>query len=125
MVKTGAPIEFWINRQLQGTTVTVVLVGKDTYESKWVRYEIKQSLDKGNGLFFIDISQIKDEQGKTTKSCGKILFFFRLINIFIQCNRTKKYGEIPDGYSFYDWVEEDGYNNMGDWIEKAAKEAKK
>ncbi|MBF0473294.1 MAG: TIR domain-containing protein, partial [Nitrospirae bacterium] len=41
MVKTGAPIECWRNRQLQGRTVTLVLVGKDTKERKWVRNDIK------------------------------------------------------------------------------------
>lgn len=29
-------------------------------------------------------------------------------------------GHIPKGYSFYLWNKDDGYNNMGDWIEEAA-----
>ena len=33
--------------------------------------------------------------------------------------------KIPKGYSFYLWNKEDGYNNMGHWIEKAAKDAVK
>jgi hypothetical protein len=28
-------------------------------------------------------------------------------------------------YPIYDWVDDDGYKNMGDWIDKAAKAAGK
>ena len=34
-------------------------------------------------------------------------------------------GNIPDGYEFYLWNADDGYNNMGDWIEAAATAAGK
>lgn len=94
-------IKNWIDNQIEGTSVTVVLVGQDTCGSRWVKYEIKKSIEKGNGLLGIDISKIKDIQGNTTERCGII----------------------PEGYSFYLWNNDDGYHNMGDWIEKAAKEA--
>ena len=96
-----AAILRWINNQLNGTSVTVVLVGQDTCNSRWVRYEIKRSIEIGNGLLGIDISKIKDFQGNTTERCA----------------------EIPVGYPFYLWNKNDGYNNMGDWIEKAARQA--
>ena len=94
-------IKRWIDSQLKGTSVTVVLVGANTCSSRWVKYEIEKSKEIGNGLLGIDISKIKDLQEKTTERCG----------------------EIPKGYSFYLWFKNDGYKNMGDWIEKAAKEA--
>ena len=59
-------IEEWIDGQLKGTSVTVVLVGKETCDSKWVKYEIEKSEDVGNGLLGIDISKIKDLDGNTT-----------------------------------------------------------
>lgn len=96
-------IKKWINKQLEGTSVTVVLVGEKTCDSKWVKYEIKKSIEIGNGLLGIDVSKIKDLQKNTSKRCG----------------------EIPIGYDFYLWNKDDGYNNMGDWIEKAAKDAGK
>ncbi len=99
--KGYAAIKKWIDGQLEGTSVTVVLVGAKTCSSRWVKYEIKESEKRGNGLLGIDVSKIKDLQGNTTERCGKI----------------------PTGYSFYLWFKNDGYNNMGDWIEKAAKEA--
>ena len=48
-------IKRWIDEQLQGTSVTVVLVGQHTCSSRWVRYEIQQSVKRGNGLLGIDI----------------------------------------------------------------------
>ncbi|GFO73278.1 hypothetical protein BJAS_P3993 [Bathymodiolus japonicus methanotrophic gill symbiont] len=99
--KGDTAIKNWIDKQLEGTSVTVVLVGEKTCSSRWVKYEIEKSIERGNGLLGIDISEIKDLQGNTSDRCGKI----------------------PDGYKFYLWYNNDGYNNMGDWIEKAAKDA--
>ncbi len=102
-VKRGgdADIKRWIRNQLQETSVTVVLVGSQTCSSRYVKYEIEQSIVKGNGLLGIDISKIKDLDGHTSKRCG----------------------EIPQGYKFYLWNRDGGYENMGDWIEKAARDA--
>jgi hypothetical protein len=96
-----AAIQRWIDNQLNGTSVTVVLVGEKTCASRWVKYEIEQSIARGNGLLGIDVSKIKDLRGNTTERCG----------------------QIPAGYKFYYWNNNDGYNNMGTWIEEAAREA--
>lgn len=96
-----AAIQRWIDAQLNGTSVTVVLVGKDTCNSRWVKYEIEKSIAIGNGLLGIDISKIKDFQGNTSERCG----------------------ELPKGYPFYLWNNHEGFKNMGDWIEKAARAA--
>jgi len=94
-------IKNWIDKQLNGTSVTVVLVGERTCDSRWVKYEIEKSIEIGNGLLGIDVSKIKDLQGNT----------------------SERYGKIPKGYDFYLWNNDDGYHKMGDWIEKAAKDA--
>src|SRR3546814_7815190 len=39
-------IEKWIEEQLKGTSVTVVLFGAETYDREWVRHEIKRSYDR-------------------------------------------------------------------------------
>ncbi len=92
-----AAIARWIDQQLHGTTVTVVLVGAYTCSSRWVNYEIEASKAKGNGLLGIDISMLQDQYGYTTTCCGPI----------------------PYGYSFYNWSTDDGYNNLGYWAESA------
>ena len=96
-----AAIKRWIDNQLNGTSVTVVLVGSLTCSSRWVKYEIKKSKERGNGLLGIDISKIENLYGQTTQRCG----------------------QIPHGYPFYLWNKDNGYKNMGDWIEAAAKAA--
>lgn len=42
-----------IREQLNGTSVTVVLVGGETANSEWVQREIEWSLEKGNGVLAI------------------------------------------------------------------------
>lgn len=96
-------IKKWIDEQLEGTSVTVVLVGEKTCNSKWVKYEIEKSIEKGNGLLGIDISKIKDLQGNTSERCG----------------------QIPKGYAFHLWNKEGGYQNLGNWIDKAAQDAER
>src|SRR5437763_14620626 len=39
-----------VREQLKGTSVTVVLIGKETAQSDWVADEIDWSLEKGNGV---------------------------------------------------------------------------
>jgi hypothetical protein len=92
----------WIDSQLKGTSVTVVLIGKETADRKWVQYEIEKSIERGNGILGIYIHNIKDKDGNTD-SKGK--------------------NPLDKEYSTYDWVEDDGYNNIGEWIEEAAKKA--
>jgi len=96
-------IKAWVDNQLNGTSVTAVLVGEETCSSRWVKYEIQKSEELGHGLLGVDVSKIKDLNGQTSERCG----------------------QIPAGYSFYLWNNDDGYNNLGDWIERAAKSAGK
>lgn len=96
-----AAIARWIDNQLNGTSVTVVLVGAETCASRWVKYEIERSIERGNGLLGVDISKIKGLDGSTTDRCG----------------------QIPKGYKFYLWNNDEGYKNLGTWIEQAAKAA--
>ena len=82
--------------------MTVVLIGSKTCKSKWVKYEIEKSIEVGKGLLEIDISKIKDKDGNTSTKGGWML---------------------SSTYKDYKWNNDDGYKNMGDWIEEAAKDA--
>lgn len=114
--KTDAEIEKWIDGQLLGTSVTVVLVGQNTAGRKWINYEITSSYKKRNGLLGIYIHSLKNKDGYTDMK-GKNPFDDWHITI----NGQKKY--FSSMYPVYDWVNDDGYHKMGDWIEKAAKDA--
>lgn len=109
-------IKKWINDQLVDTSVTVVLIGAETSNRDYVKYELERSWGKGNGIFGIYIHQMKD-MDKSTDKKGNTYFG----PIFTSTEDNKKY--FHDRFKTYDWVDDDGYNNIGDWIEKAAKDA--
>lgn len=109
--KGDEAIKRWIDRQLEGTSVTAVLIGSETADRKYVQYEIKKSWETGNGLLGIYIHNLKDSNGRTDLK-GKSPF---------------------DGYTFrrnnsivtiatYDWAYNNGYNNLGTWVENAARQ---
>jgi hypothetical protein len=108
--RTDSEIEKWIDGQMNGTSVTVVLIGQNTAGRKWINYEITSSHKRGNGLLGIYIHKIKDKYGNTSQ---------KGTNPLSQWNFKNGGKEIT--YLVYDWVDDDGYNKMGDWIEKAAR----
>ena len=99
-------IQNWIDDQLKGTSVTVVLIGTDTSDREWVEYEIKESFKRGNGLIGIFIHNVKDLNGKTAKKGKNPITKYRIRNI-----------------KTYDWVRDDGYGNLNQWVENAYKQA--
>lgn len=111
-----AAIKKWINDQLSGTSVTVVLIGSETNQREYVKYELQKSHEKGNGMLGIYIHQCKDLAGKTDTKGS---------NHFGEIGKDDSGNTVyfSVAYKCYDWVDDDGYNNMGKWIEAAAKEA--
>lgn len=58
--RTGdAAIRNWIRRQMQGCSVTCVLIGQNTHKSKWVHFEIEESISNGMGLLGVYIHKLK------------------------------------------------------------------
>jgi len=113
-----AAIKNWIDKQLIGTSVTVVLIGSDTSNRAYVKYELQKSYAKGNGILGIYIHQKKDINGNTSTKGSN-----QFGEIGKDLNGTAVYFSVD--YPCYDWVDDDGYNNMGNWIEAAAKKAGK
>ena len=109
-------IEKWIEEQLRGTSVTVVLFGAQTYDRDWVRHEIKRSYELGKGILAIDIHRIKDPQHGEDVQGRNPLDYWTL---------TQGSTEVALStiYKTYDWIRNDGYNNMPSWIDAAAKAA--
>lgn len=113
--KGNAAVEKWIDDQLKGTSVTVVLIGAETSKREYVGYEIKHSHSKGNGMLGIYIHNMKDSNKKTdTKGA----------NPFDNWTFKDSQGKVVT-YPTYDWVNDNGYNKVGDWIEAAANKAGK
>lgn len=101
----------WIDEQLIGTSVTAVLIGQDTCNRDFVRYELQQSYKRGNKIIGIFIHNIKDMRNGLTSSKGNTTF-----------GSLGKDSKGDDVYFYqiaktYDWINDDGYNNFGKWIE--------
>ena len=106
-------IEKWIEEQLKGTSVTVVLFGAETYDREWVRHEIKRSYELQKGILAIDIHSVKDPQLGTDKQGRNPLDYWTV-------KRNGKDVPMSKIYKTYDWVRDDGYRNLPGWIEAAA-----
>jgi hypothetical protein len=97
-----AAVKQWIRNQIVGTTVTAVLIGAETTQREYVRYEIQHSWDVNNGLFGIYIHNVKDRNGRTGVIGADPFAAMRFTGI-----RT------------YDWANDNGYANLGSWVEAA------
>ena len=114
--KGDQAVKDWIAAQLRGTSVTVVLIGAETSKRKWIKYEIDESLKCRNGLLGVYIHNCPLFDGSRDPK-GVSPFD----NLSLTRNGvTKKLSEI---YRTYDWINDDGRNNLGSWIEAAAKQA--
>lgn len=61
-VKRGGDdaIKKWIDDNMQDKDCVIVLVGSETANRPWVKYEIRKAWDSGKGLFGIYIHNLKD-----------------------------------------------------------------
>jgi hypothetical protein len=58
-----ASIEKWIADQMSGKSCNIVLIGTDTANRKWVRYEIIKAWNDKKGVVGIYIHRITDSDG--------------------------------------------------------------
>lgn len=142
-------LKAFITRGLDNTSVTCVLSGQNTWERRWVRYEIVRSLLKGNGLLTVDIHNVKDNDQKVSLpgmdplskiglylSNGSIYFAENTDGTWIKYSDYTKPVEpnslwMPAPKSTqvvplsnycrrYDFVVGNGRSEIGGWIEQAA-----
>jgi len=133
-----------INSELENTTVTAVLIGSDTWARRWVRYEIFESIRRGNLVFGIHINNIRGKDERT-KQLGpdpfnNLALEFSEDGALIRPTEWKdgrwQYSSDIDPYPpaqkphpkrgqhlklsvwhrVYDWVEDSGYENFDSWI---------
>ncbi len=95
------------NNQLKGCSTTVVLLGAETSNRKYVKYEIEQSYRLGKKIIGIHIHNMKNQRQQTS-SKGTNPF-----SLYNDSNSDVKLSEI---IPTYDWVLDDGYNNFASWI---------
>lgn len=110
-----AAVRRWIDKQLEGTSVTVVLIGSETLNRPFVQYEICKSLERGNAVIGVHISGIKDMRTSTATYKGNTHTIIGHYND----NSPAYFDNVCDG--IYDYTAQNGYANLGVWIESAAK----
>jgi len=113
-LKGDKAVESWIDDQLIGTSVTVVLIGNETLTRDFVQYEIRKSLEKGNAIIGVKIHNISDMITKRVSSPGSL---HTVIGMWTQTKQNIYFDEIADG--IYDYSSQDGYTNLGKWVESA------
>lgn len=140
----------FLHQGLDGSSVTCVLAGAETYLRRWVRYELIKSFIRGNGILCVSIHQLQDRNQRTDTAGenplanlafrvadDRIEFHEKLGEKWSQSNDLpsmslsnlaydlgdKKWHTFATLFQTYDWVNNDGYNNIADWIESAAKAA--
>ena len=100
----------WINSQLIGTSVTVVLIGYETSSRSWVQYEILKSWNRGNGIVGVWIHSLKDQDSKTDPPGRNPFEHFQFSDGTVLSSVCKA----------YDWTCADGRIKLGEWLEEAA-----
>jgi hypothetical protein len=57
-------ISKWIDDQLYGKSVAIVLIGSNTANRKWINYEIETAWSQGKGVLGIHVHNLKDLDAK-------------------------------------------------------------
>jgi hypothetical protein len=133
-----------INAELQHTSVTSVLIGTDTWQRRWVRYEVMKSLERGNRVLGVHINGIRgrdqftkalgpnpfdnlgleiSSEGQTAKPTewlnGQWSYYTELAPFSIAQQPESLRGQhfaLSHWLSTFDWVADDGYTNFNSWI---------
>lgn len=106
-------VKKWIDANMQNRSCVVVLIGKDTYDRKFVKYEIEKAWNSGKGLLGIYVHNINcPRTGKCAK--GKNPFEqFTFSDGTTLASKVKCYD--PSSSDAYN----DIANNIAGWIETA------
>jgi len=123
--KGKSAVEVWIDHEMLGTGVTVVLIGQLTATRPYVQYEIQQSIKKKKGLLGIYIHKIKVPNRSTSRKGENLLNDYIVVRDhewfgFLGMKSEQKMSDI---FQTFDWEDDNGRQNMPDWIEEAARRA--
>ena len=127
-IKRGGDLAIrkWIDSNISRSECVVVLIGENTYKSKWVDYEIKKAWADGKGLVGIYIHNLKDPKyGVSNK--GKDPFEeinYKVVardnfSVYMDCLDDKEEINLKNGKKLSEYIsvynpDSDAYN----WIAK-------
>ena len=113
--KGDAVIQKWIDDQLSGKSVAIVLIGSKTAGRKWIKYEIKKAWEDKKGVLGIYIHNLTDRNEKQSTQGTNPFDDFTV--------GQKKLSSIVNVYNppyttstnVYSYIKD----NLADWIEAA------
>ena len=110
-------IQRWIDGQIYGKSVSIVLIGSGTAGRKWINYEIKKSWDDGKGLIGIYIHNLQERNGYQSPRGGNPFDGFTVKGKSLATIVRAYDAPYTTSTSVYSYIQ----NNMTDWIEEAIK----
>lgn len=116
ITKSGdAAIQKWIDGQMSGKSVVVVLIGAKTAGRKWIKYEIKKALADSKGILGIYVHNLKDSNGNQSSKGSNPFADFTVDGTSL--SGIVKVYDSPYSTSTlaYDHIK----SNLADWIEEA------
>lgn len=115
--KGDVAVKKWIDDHLQNRSCTVVLVGRNTANRKWINYEIEKSWKDGKGVVGIYIHGLKDSDGNQTTEGNNPFNYIEVdgkkMSKIVECHDTP--------YKMSDNVYNYIAKHLEDWIEEAIK----
>lgn len=147
-------LKSFLRKGLENTSVTCVLTGQNTWQRRWVRYEIARSVLRGNGILSVYIHGLKNKDSVVGTKGPNPLDYMGLYKTSsgiylaeLNNGQWKKYDDytlaIPSAELWfdapttttvvplsahcltYDFTAQNGRQNIGGWIETAAGLAKR
>jgi len=119
--KGDADVEKWIDKQLDGSGVTVVLVGAYTSTRKFVNYEVKRSAELKKGLLGVRIHGLENQKQETSWAGTNPLDNFSIDEPLFAGSTYMTKKKLSEIFKTYDYKLDKGYENFTKWVEEAAK----
>jgi len=108
-----ASIKRWIDDNMHYKSCVIVLVGEETANRPWVKYEIERAWNQGKGILGIYIHNLKCPNYGTSKKGNNPFEQFRLQNNALLSSIVDCYNPNPaDAYG-------DIHRNLENWVNHA------
>ncbi|MFJ8868353.1 TIR domain-containing protein [Streptomyces sp. NPDC102473] len=117
-VKLGghAGIKSWIDGQLSGKSVAIVMIGSATAGRKWINYEIEKAWNDGKGVFGIYIHGLKNfAQEQSVKGANPFASISMTDGSKLSSRVTVYDPPYSQSKNVYGYITQ----NLSAWVEKA------
>ena len=115
--KTDPKIQAWIDSQMAGKSVAIILAGSSTAGRKWINYEIEKAWNSGKGVVAVHVHGLLNNAAPPAQGSkgGNPLYY-----VSVEGKRLSTIAKCYDTpYSSSKYVYGHIKENLGDWIEEA------